>query len=166
MGRRLARQLNVAFRDSDDEVARAAGRPIPEIFATMGEAAFREGERKVIARLLEEGPMVLATGGGAFMDLETRTLIKQAAISVWLKAQLDVLVERTARRGGRPLLANGDPRRILARLMTERHPIYAEADLTVRSAASTHTTTVNAILDALRRRQKELERRARRGPTS
>jgi shikimate kinase len=150
IGRRVAEALGAPFRDSDDEIASAAGMAIPEIFAQMGEPAFRAGERRVIARLLDLPPQVLATGGGAFMNAETRALIRERALSVWIRADLDTLVERTARRNDRPLLRAGDPREILARLMAERHPVYAEADLTVDSpAGGPHETVVVDILAAL-----------------
>jgi shikimate kinase len=150
VGRRLAESLRVPFLDSDDEVAAAAGMDIPDIFATLGEPAFRLGERRVIARLLDEPPCVLATGGGAFMDSETRALIKARAVSVWIRAGLDTLVERTARRADRPLLKAGDPREILSRLMAERHPVYAEADIAVDSrAGGAHEAVVADIRAAL-----------------
>lgn len=150
VGRRLAEALHAPFRDSDDEIARAAGMSVPEIFAELGEPAFRDGERRVIARLLEGAPHVLATGGGAFMHAETRALIRERAVSVWLRADLDTLVERTARREDRPLLKAGDPRATLARLIEERHPVYAEADLTVDSPRNgAHEAVVAAILKAL-----------------
>jgi shikimate kinase len=151
VGRRLADALGVAFRDSDDEIVAAAGMDIPDIFETLGEPAFRMGERRVIARLLQEKPSILATGGGAFMNAETRALIREQAASVWIRADLDTLVERTARRGDRPLLRTGDPRAILAKLMAERHPVYAEADITVDSPpGAAHEVVVAAIVDALR----------------
>jgi shikimate kinase len=154
VGRRLAEALGVGFVDSDDEVAAAAGMDIPDIFKTLGEPAFRMGERRVIARLLQEPPCVLATGGGAFMNDETRALIREQAVSVWLRADLDTLVERTARRGDRPLLRAGDPRAILAKLMDERHPVYAEADITVDSVpGAPHEAMVAAILAALKARR-------------
>ncbi len=150
VGRRLAEATGAPFRDSDEEIAAAAGMDIPEIFAQLGEAAFREGERKVIARLLEGPPHVLATGGGAFMNAETRALMRRGAVTVWIRADLDTLVERTSRRNDRPLLRAGDPRAILARLMAERHPVYAEADLAIESAAGgLHETVVADILSAL-----------------
>lgn len=152
VGRRLADALGAPFLDSDDEVAAAAGMEIPDIFATLGEPAFRLGERRVIARLLDESPCVLATGGGAFMDAETRALIKARAVSVWIRADLDTLVERTSRRGDRPLLRTGNPREILSRLMAERHPIYGEADIAVDSpAGGAHESVVAAIRRALTR---------------
>ncbi len=162
IGRRAAEALGAPFYDSDKEIEAAAGRSISEIFETYGEDHFREGERRVIARLMEKGPMVLATGGGAFMDAKTRALIKDNAISVWLKADLDTLVRRTSRRNTRPLLRQGDPRKILARLMSERHRTYAEADITVRSVEGPHERTVGALLAALKghlRRRARAERR-------
>lgn len=150
VGRRLAEALGVAFRDSDDEIVAAAGMDIPDIFATLGEAEFRFGERRVIARLLDGEPHVLATGGGAFMNDETRAAIRRAGISVWLRADLDTLVERTGRRQDRPLLRNGDPREILAGLMAQRHPVYAEADLVVDSRANApHEAVVADLVEAL-----------------
>ncbi len=150
VGRRLAESLGAPFLDSDDEVTAAAGMDIPDIFATLGEPAFRLGERRVIARLLDEAPCVLATGGGAFMDAETRALIKARAVSVWIRADLETLVERTARRADRPLLREGDPRAILARLMAERHPVYGEADIAVDSPpGGAHEAVVARIRAAL-----------------
>jgi shikimate kinase len=153
VGRRLAQALGVEFRDSDDEIVAAAGMDIPDIFASLGESAFRMGERRVIARLLEGEPHVLATGGGAFMNAETRAQIRTAnAVSVWIRADLDTLVERTGRRQDRPLLRDGDPRAILGRLMAERYPVYAEADLRVESAAdAAHEVVVDRIIDGLAR---------------
>ncbi|XBQ16572.1 MAG: shikimate kinase [Oceanicaulis sp.] len=151
IGRRLAARLGRRFADADEAVAEAAGRTVPEIFADFGEAAFRDGERKVIARLIEENePMVLALGGGAFVDPDTRALIKREAVSIWLRADVDTLVERTARRpGARPLLENDDPRAVLTRLAKVREPAYAEADIAINSDASSHDTTVERVLDAL-----------------
>lgn len=131
IGRRLARRLQLSFTDADEEIVNAAGLTVPEIFATLGELAFREGERRVIARLLAGPPHVLATGGGAFLDPETRRLIREHGISIWLRASLDVLDRRTRGRSSRPLLNVGDPRAVLARLMAVRQPIYAEADIVV-----------------------------------
>ncbi|MDR3510423.1 MAG: shikimate kinase [Caulobacteraceae bacterium] len=150
IGRRLAHSLGMPFYDADEEVVRAAGRSIPDIFADLGEKAFRDGERRVIARLLEGPPHVLATGGGAFMNPETRALIKAKAVSVWLKADVDVLARRVGRKTDRPLLQDRDPREALADLARERHPIYAQADLTVDSIEGPHASTVQAILEALR----------------
>jgi shikimate kinase len=149
IGRRLAQRLGLPFVDADTEIERAAGCSIAEIFERHGEASFRDGERRVIARLLE-GPIgVLATGGGAFMDPETRARIRSRAITVWLKADLDTLVERVSRRGQRPLLRNGDPREILARLLETRGPIYAEADIMVETGNSPASTTVERVVEAL-----------------
>lgn len=149
VGRRLAHALGLPFRDADEEVERAAGRSIAEIFDQLGEAAFRDGERRVIARLLEEPPHVLATGGGAFMHPQTRELIASKAVSVWLQADVEVLARRVARKNDRPLLQGRDPHEVLAALARDRHPIYALADLAVESAESPHHITVQAIIDAL-----------------
>ncbi|MCR9129469.1 MAG: shikimate kinase [Alphaproteobacteria bacterium] len=151
IGRRLASRLSRPFLDADAEVESAAGRTVAEIFADFGEAAFRDGERKVIARLLDEPkPVVLALGGGAFMDPDTRALIKERAISVWLKADVDTLFERVMRKPGqRPLLETEDPRAVLERLHAERAPVYAQADIVVDSDAASHDTTVQRLIDAL-----------------
>ncbi len=149
VGRRLALALGLPFRDADEEVEKAAGRSVSDIFADLGEAAFRAGERRVIARLLDEPPHVLATGGGAFMNDETRALIKSKAISVWLRADIDVLVARVGRKNDRPLLRGKDPAETLRELAAVRHPVYALADITVDSIESPHSVTVNAIIDAL-----------------
>ena len=149
IGRRLASRLGMPFVDADEEIERAAGCSISDIFEIHGEAAFRDGERRVIARLLNRTPHVLATGGGAFMDPETRAAIRACGISVWLRADLDLLVSRVSRRNNRPLLAGGDPRVILRRLMDERHPVYAEADVVVESMDGPHEQTVEAMLGAL-----------------
>lgn len=150
IGRRLARRLGLPFHDADAEIEKAADRSVSEIFQEFGEAYFREGERKVIARLVEDGPCVLATGGGAFMDPETRRLIKDKAVSIWLRVDLDVLVERVRRRDTRPLLRGADPAKVLSRLATERAPAYAEADITVDGGLGPHERAVDAILRALR----------------
>ena len=150
IGRRLAQALQVPFCDSDDEIEEAAGMSISEIFTNYGESEFRALERRVIARLMEGGPQVLATGGGAFMNDQTRALIKEKAISLWLRADLKVLVERVSRRNTRPLLQNADPAEVLSRLMTDREPIYALADLSVESNDAPHEDTVEQVLDALR----------------
>jgi len=133
IGQRLARRLGLAFVDADHEIELAANCTISEIFARHGEAAFRTGERRVIARLLDAPPHVLATGGGAFMDASTRERIRARGISVWLRADIETLVARVGRRSHRPLLAGGDPRAVLERLIAIRHPIYAEADIVVDS---------------------------------
>ena len=152
IGRRLAAVLGLPFLDADEEIERAAGLPIAEIFARHGEPDFRRGERRVIERLLQ-GPLhVLATGGGAFMDTETRALLRAQATSVWLRADLDVLLRRVEKRDNRPLLRQGNPREIMARLMTERYPVYAEADLTVDSNNGPHGAAVLHVLQALAQR--------------
>jgi shikimate kinase len=153
VGKRLAAALGVAFRDADVEIEEAAGCTVNEIFDRLGEPAFREGERKVIARLLGEPPHVLATGGGAFMDPQTRAAIKERAISVWLKADLDLLLNRVSRKDTRPLLRNTDPRAVLEKLLKEREPVYAEADIIVMSDAGPHETVVKRIIKALKPRQ-------------
>ncbi|MCC6467942.1 MAG: shikimate kinase, partial [Alphaproteobacteria bacterium] len=149
IGRRVAQRLHLPFVDADAEIEQAAGKTIPEIFAAHGEAAFRDGERRVIARLLSEPVHVLATGGGAFIDPQTRQLVSERGISVWLKAELDVLLKRTARRSNRPLLNQGDPADVLARLMAARYPVYATADITVESTEGPPETTVQRVLEAL-----------------
>ena len=149
VGRRLALRLGLPFSDSDPEIEAAAGETIEEIFANRGEQVFRDGERRVIARLLAQPVQVLATGGGAFMDPMTRSLIGRRGVSLWLRADLDILVARVLRRNDRPLLKRGDPRVILAELMERRHPIYAEADLTVDSGAGSPEVTVNRVIAAL-----------------
>jgi shikimate kinase len=157
IGRRLAAALGLPFVDADDEIERAALKTIPEIFADHGEAYFREGERKVIKRLLSSGPQVLATGGGAFMNAETRAAIKAAGISVWLRADLDVLMRRVAKRDNRPLLKADDPAGVMKRLMDERYPVYAEADITIESRDTTHELIVGEIITALLARPDPVE---------
>ena len=149
VGRRLANRLDLPFIDADSEIEVAAGASISEIFAEHGEAYFRQGERKVIARLLENGPQVLATGGGAYMNPDTRANIKAHGLSVWLKADIKVLMKRVGRRDNRPLLAAGDPEKVMKKLMEERYPIYAEADVTVESRDVPHDVIVGAVIDAL-----------------
>ena len=149
IGRRLAQRLGLPFVDADSEIERAAGCSIEEIFAKHGEADFRDGERRVIARLLEGSVCVLATGGGAFMDPATRERIRERATSVWLKADLDTLVDRVGRRNNRPLLKSGDPRQILERLIATRYPVYAEADITVETGDAPPATTVERVVEAL-----------------
>jgi shikimate kinase len=149
IGRRLAARLNLPFVDADSEIEKAASMTIPEIFAAQGEAYFRAGEARVIARLLESGPQVLATGGGAFMNPETRAAIRAKAISIWLNATLDILIRRVRRRADRPMLTGGDPVETLKRLMEERYPVYAEADLTVESRDVPHDTIVAEIIAKL-----------------
>jgi len=149
VGRRLATRLELPFVDADQEIETAAGMTIPEIFARHGEPAFRDGERRVIARLLGDPVHVLATGGGAFMDERTRTAIGARAISIWLRAELDELVRRVSRRTDRPLLKGDDPRAVLERLMAERYPVYAQADVTVPSSSGSTEETVERILAQL-----------------
>ena len=151
IGKRLAARLELPFVDTDREIETAAGCTIPEIFARFGEPAFRDGERRVIARLLAGPRCVLATGGGAFMDPDTRATVKASGLSVWLKADLDTLVRRTARRTNRPLLNRGDPRDVLAGLMEQRYPIYAEADIHVQSLETPPDETTARVLDAIQR---------------
>lgn len=149
IGRRLARALDLDFVDADAEIEKAAGCSIEDIFAVHGEEAFRDGEKRVIARLLDGPVHVLATGGGAFMSPETRELVRSHGISVWLRADLDLLVDRTSRRGGRPLLKNGNPREVLQKLIDTRYPVYAEADITVDSADLPPDTMTERVLAAL-----------------
>lgn len=162
VGRKLAEKLDMAFVDADEEIVKAAGCSIDDIFELYGEKAFRDVEEKVIFRLLEEGPQVMATGGGAFMNPKTRALIAAASVSVWLRAELDVLVRRTRRRGGRPLLKNKDPRAALQKLIDERYPVYAEADIIVDSKDEGPDGTVRFISDALDERGEDADREARR----
>lgn len=162
VGRKLAEKLDMAFVDADEEIVKAAGCSIDDIFELYGEKAFRDVEEKVIFRLLEEGPQVMATGGGAFMNPKTRALIAAASVSVWLRADLDVLVRRTRRRGGRPLLKNKDPRAALQKLIDERYPVYAEADIIVDSKDEGPDGTVRFISDALDERGEDADREARR----
>ncbi|MBO6635321.1 shikimate kinase [Parvibaculum sp.] len=150
VGRRLARRLDLAFVDADAEIEEAAGETIPEIFERRGEAAFRAGEQRVIARLLSGPPQVLATGGGAYMDPVTRANIAARGISIWLKADLDILMKRVGKRGDRPLLQNGDPRATMQRLMEERYPVYAEADITIESLEGPHDAIVETIVEKLK----------------
>ena len=149
VGRRLAQQLDILFVDSDAEVEAAAGCSVGDIFERYGEEAFREGERRVIARLLDGQPAVLATGGGAFMDQETRQLILDKGISVW--ADLQTLVERTAGRAHRPLLNNANPQVTLAKLMDDRYPIYEKADIVVETGSDSANVTCSRLIDALTR---------------
>ena len=149
VGRRLAEKLGLTFMDADHEIEAAAGKTIPEIFADHGETYFREGERKVIARLLDSGPAVLATGGGAYVNPDTRELIKKKGVSVWLKADLPVLMRRVSRRSNRPLLQTSDPEAVMRRLIDERYPIYANADVTITTRDIAHTAIVNDVLKGL-----------------
>jgi len=149
VGRRLARQLGLEFVDSDFEIEKAADMAVAEIFETYGEEDFRSGERRVIARLLDGPPQVIATGGGAFVNDETRALIKDKSLSIWLDADIDVLVERTSRKDTRPLLHTGDPREILAKLAQERAPYYSQADIKVMSCDGPHDHVVDDIIKAI-----------------
>jgi shikimate kinase len=150
VGRRLAARLSIPFVDADSEIEKAADMTIPEIFARHGEPYFRSGEARVIARLLENGPQVLATGGGAFMNADTRALIKLKGVSVWLRADFDVLLRRTSkRRSDRPLLQTEDPAETLRALLAEREPTYALADLTVQSREVPHEAIVADVMTAL-----------------
>ncbi len=154
VGRRLAAKLRVPFYDADEEIEHSAHMRISDIFEAYGEAAFRDGERKVIERLLDGPVHVLATGGGAFMNADTRKLVKARATSVWLKADLELLVKRTANRGHRPLLKTGNPREILKKLLEERAPTYAEADIAIESVEGPHAKTVDRLLKKLQARQR------------
>ena len=149
IGRRLALRLDLPFVDADKEIEAAAGCTIEEIFERFGEAAFRDGERRGIVRLLDQAPHVLATGGGAFMDPLLRARIREVATSVWLHADIELLLKRVGRRNNRPLLKTSDPRTVLARLMEQRHPVYAEADVRIDSADGPPEQTVQKVIDAL-----------------
>lgn len=149
IGRKLAERLDMPFIDADEEIVKAAGCSIPDIFEIYGEPAFRDVEERVIDRLLQGESKVLATGGGAFMNPRVRDAIKTRGLSVWLKADLDVLVRRTARRTGRPLLNQGDPETILGSLMTERYPVYAGADLVIETGNESVNETLESLVAAL-----------------
>ncbi len=152
VGRRLARRLGLSFCDSDHEIEKAAGMSVSEIFEQFGEGDFRSGERRVIARLLEGKPQVIATGGGAFVNKETQALIKEKGLSIWLDADIETLVERTGRRDTRPLLKAGNPDEILSKLAAERAPHYACADIKIMSGAGPHEHVVAKIIEALQLR--------------
>ncbi len=156
IGRKLAQRLQLPFVDADAEIERAAGMSISDIFAKHGEPYFRAGEARVIARLLEGGPQVLATGGGAFMHPRSRETIRAKGISVWLKAEYDVLMKRIKRRGDRPMLKTEDPGETLRRLMQERDPVYAEADVTVHSREVPHEVIIAEIISAVAPRLEEI----------
>jgi len=149
VGRRLANTLNLPFVDADEEIEASAGRSVSDIFADFGEDAFRDGERKVIARLLDDAPKIVALGGGAFATDATRDIVKQKAITIWIKADLDTLMERVSRRETRPLLQTEDPRAVMHTLMTTREAAYEQADIHVDGADGPHHTTVDKILAAL-----------------
>jgi len=152
IGRRLAARLGLPFLDADSEIEAAAGMSIPDIFEAHGEPQFRDGEARVIARLLESGPAVLATGGGAFMREETRNRVGAKAISIWLKADADIIMRRVRRRADRPLLQTPDPEATLGRLISEREPVYQRADLTIWSRDVPHEKIVDECVDALHAR--------------
>ncbi|MCH2395639.1 MAG: shikimate kinase [Oceanibaculum sp.] len=150
VGRRLAARMGLPFIDADTAIEEAAGCTIEEIFARHGEPEFRDGERRVIQRLLESEPLhVLATGGGAFVNVQTRARLKQQAVTIWLRADLETLLERVAKRSNRPLLKQGDPRAVLEKLIADRYPIYAEADIVVDTAPGPVEETVDRVLAAL-----------------
>lgn len=149
VGRRMAADLRMPFVDADEAIEQAAKMPITEIFEQYGEASFRDGERRVIARLMEENSGVIATGGGAFCDPDTRALILDKGIPVWLDADIDTLVERVSRKDTRPLLRNGNPREILTRLRAEREPSYSQAPIHVISKTGPHHVTISNILRAI-----------------
>jgi len=149
IGRRLAERLDCPFLDADDEIETAAGCSISDIFALHGEAAFRDGERRVIKRLLDCSPTVLATGGGAFMDADIRQAVHDKGISIWLRADIETLWQRVRRRDHRPLLETENPRETLERLIQDRNPTYAEADITVDSDVGPLCKTVDRVMDAI-----------------
>lgn len=151
VGKRLAAALDMPFVDADQEIEAAANMTIPEIFETYGEQHFRDGEKKVIARLLRDGPKVVATGGGAIMDPETRARIGRRGISVWLRADIQVLMDRVKRRSNRPLLSDKNPETVLRRLLKERQPVYASSDITITSRNTPHQTIIEEIIEQLDR---------------
>ena len=152
IGRRLAARLEVPFRDADHEIEAAAGLSVAEIFGRFGESSFRDGERKVIARLLEDAPHVLATGGGAFIDPATRAAMARNAFTIWLKAPLGLLLSRVKKRDTRPLLKDGDMRATLEKLLTAREPVYSTADMILECADEPHGAAVDRIVAALKER--------------
>src|ERR1700704_2003926 len=152
IGRRLSLRLGLPFLDADSEIETAAGMSIPDIFESHGEPHFRDGEARVIARLLDSGPAVLATGGGAFMREETRNRIRSKAVSIWLKADVDIIMRRVKRRADRPLLQTADPAATVGRLLEAREPVYRTADLTIGSRDVPHDRIVDECIDALRAR--------------
>ena len=152
VGRRLARRLGLSFVDTDEEIEGAAGYPAAEVFERFGEHDFRDGERRLVARLIEGDVRVIATGGGAFVDPRTRELLNERAITVWLDAPIDILAERTSRRDTRAQLRNGDPKTVLQRLADERRQSYQEAHIHVKSGEGAHKDVVDAIVEALENR--------------
>lgn len=155
VGKRLAASLNLPFVDADTQIEKAANMTIAEIFETQGEAVFRSGEARVITRLLGEGPQILATGGGAWMNEFTRNQVSQNGVSVWLDARLDVLMERVGRRSNRPLLKTQNPRQVMSDLLETRNPFYAQSDIKITSRAVPHEVIVDEISDALKRHFEE-----------
>jgi shikimate kinase len=149
IGRRLGQRLALEFADADAEIERAANMTIPEFFQSKGETEFRKGEQKVIARLLENGPQVIATGGGAFMNEDTRRRIRDQGVSIWLKADVETLLKRVKRKSNRPLLQNADPEGTLRNLLASREATYAQADLTITSCEVPHEEVVEAIVNLL-----------------
>jgi shikimate kinase len=149
IGRRLAQKLDLAFGDADAEIEQAAGKSVQDIFRDHGEASFREGERRVIARLLESGPQVLATGGGAFMNEETRNNISSRGIAVWLRADIELLMKRVRRRDNRPLLKTDNPEEVMQTLIDQRYPVYGRADIIVESRDVPHSSIVSDVIRAL-----------------
>jgi shikimate kinase len=149
VGRRLANRLKLPFVDADHEIEQAAGKTIPEIFEEHGEQYFRDGERRVIDRLMHEDTKVIATGGGAYMNADTRAAIAQAGISVWLKADFDLLMKRVRKRSNRPLLQTDDPEAVMRKLIAERYPVYEQADVTVQSRDVPHDQIVASCMEAL-----------------
>ena len=149
VGRRVAQRLGLPFADADSEIEKAAGKTIPEIFEDHGEQHFRDGERRVIARLLDSGQQVLATGGGAYMNEETRRNISRTGVAVWLRADLDLLMKRVMRRSNRPLLNTADPDAVMRKLIEQRYPVYALADIIVDSRDVPHNAIVNDVLKSI-----------------
>ncbi len=149
MGRRLAKHLRLPFKDADHEIEAAAGMDVSDFFTTFGEDKFRDGEEKVIARLLDNGPQILATGGGAFMRAETRHNIKQKGISVWLRGDLDILMQRISLRQTRPLLQVDNPKQVMQKLIDERYPIYAEADIVIDTIDAPHNVMIEEFLEKM-----------------
>jgi len=160
IGRRLAQQLGLEFVDADQEIEISAGMSIADIFSKYGEPYFRAGEARVIARLLDKGAQVIATGGGAFINPDTRALVRARALSVWLKADVDLLLRRVKRKNDRPLLRVADPEAVLKRLLSEREAVYAEADITVTSLDVPHEAVVEALVQALAKKLGEEDARA------
>jgi shikimate kinase len=157
IGRKVATALGLAFADSDHEIETASRMGIPDLFERYGEAEFRALEQRVIARILENGPQVLSTGGGAFMNEQTRAAITGHGVSVWLKADINVLMERVSKKQNRPLLKNPDPRAVMERLMAERHPVYATADVTVPTRDERQEVIADEVIDALAARLAAIE---------